>query len=1060
MDMEFTLNTSFNITFGRSFNSYFDSLARRLSKLIITGAIASIIALPVSAQQISAEQMAQFKKLPKAQQEALAKQYGVDLGTINAASAKQVITNPQVVTPALANPSEAKEEKVVESGAEETTADKKESRNAAPKLDMFGYDLFAGVPTTFAPATDIPVPGEYIVGPGDNINLNLYGKSNSQLTVVVDREGKINVPELGPIHVAGLSFQELKEMMKEEVKQRAIGLSVLTTLGELRSVRIFILGEANRPGSYTVSSLSTITNALFVSGGIKKTGSLRNIELKRNGNVVSTFDLYDLLLRGDTSDDVRVLPGDVIFVPPVGQTVGIGGEVKRSAVFELKDETTFADLVSLSGGFLPTTFLPATKVNRIDRSGQRTVLDIDLSQPNNLAQPLRNGDLVRVFSILDSLEDVVTVEGHVYRPGNYAFNKGMSVGDILGDIKDVLPNVDLTYALIRREAPDTREIFFEQFALRDVFAGQTVALSPRDKIVIFANDGERDALIAGDIARLRGQTALNEPAKVVSIIGPVKQPGSYPLMQGMSVKNLLAAAGNLTLTAEEDYAVIVRTNEERDIEVLNINLLDSALLDTKLQAEDKLYTFNKEQDRADTLAPIISRLRRQTALNEPANVVSVVGAVNYAGSYPLMKGMNVKHLLAAAGNLTLVGDEDYAIIVRTTEQLDLEVLTVSLSNEPLLATQLQAEDQLYVFSKNQDRAEALAPVMARLSKQATKDIDNQLITISGEVRYPGIYPYSVNMSIPQLVLAAGGLTESAYLDEIEVSRFYTDKKTLASRNTFTVALETEMQNGDTQLKARDVVQVRRIPQWYEEQYVELRGEFTFPGRYLVRDGESLKQVITRAGGFTDLAYPGAAVFMRESVRDKNQQELARLEKVLSKQIEIAMAAKAMSATVGVQTAAPDMDKITNLVQGDNIEGLGRVAIDLMAQFSGSNDALEVFPNDTLFVPRKPSTVQILGEVQMNSAHVYDSELSVSDYLTLAGGTTEFADDSAVYVIRADGRVVRPNANWFSYADSNIQPGDTIVVPLDVTLSDNLGLWQQVTQIIYNSAVAVAAIRGL
>jgi polysaccharide export outer membrane protein len=954
MDMEFTLNTSFNITFGRSFNSYFDSLARRLSKLIITGAIASIIALPVSAQQISAEQMAQFKKLPKAQQEALAKQYGVDLGTINAASAKQVITNPQVVTPALANPSEAKEEKVVESGAEETTADKKESRNAAPKLDMFGYDLFAGVPTTFAPATDIPVPGEYIVGPGDNINLNLYGKSNSQLTVVVDREGKINVPELGPIHVAGLSFQELKEMMKEEVKQRAIGLSVLTTLGELRSVRIFILGEANRPGSYTVSSLSTITNALFVSGGIKKTGSLRNIELKRNGNVVSTFDLYDLLLRGDTSDDVRVLPGDVIFVPPVGQTVGIGGEVKRSAVFELKDETTFADLVSLSGGFLPTTFLPATKVNRIDRSGQRTVLDIDLSQPNNLAQPLRNGDLVRVFSILDSLEDVVTVEGHVYRPGNYAFNKGMSVGDILGDIKDVLPNVDLTYALIRREAPDTREIFFEQFALRDVFAGQTVALSPRDKIVIFANDGERDALIAGDIARLRGQTALNEPAKVVSIIGPVKQPGSYPLMQGMSVKNLLAAAGNLTLTAEEDYAVIVRTNEKRD----------------------------------------------------------------------------------------------------------LAVLTVSLSNEPLLATQLQAEDQLYVFSKNQDRAEALAPVMARLSKQATKDIDNQLITISGEVRYPGIYPYSVNMSIPQLVLAAGGLTESAYLDEIEVSRFYTDKKTLASRNTFTVALETEMQNGDTQLKARDVVQVRRIPQWYEEQYVELRGEFTFPGRYLVRDGESLKQVITRAGGFTDLAYPGAAVFMRESVRDKNQQELARLEKVLSKQIEIAMAAKAMSATVGVQTAAPDMDKITNLVQGDNIEGLGRVAIDLMAQFSGSNDALEVFPNDTLFVPRKPSTVQILGEVQMNSAHVYDSELSVSDYLTLAGGTTEFADDSAVYVIRADGRVVRPNANWFSYADSNIQPGDTIVVPLDVTLSDNLGLWQQVTQIIYNSAVAVAAIRGL
>ena len=944
MNMEFTLNTSFT------------TLARRVTKLMITTAIASAIALPisVSAQQISAEQLAQFKKLPKAQQEALAKQYGVDLGSINAASANQVITNPEVVKPAMANPSESKEEKVVESGANETTSDKKESRNAAPKLDMFGYDLFAGVPTTFAPATDIPVPGEYIVGPGDNINLNLYGKTNSQLTVVVDREGKINVPELGPIHVAGLSFQELKAMMKEEVKQRAIGLSVLTTLGELRSVRIFILGEANRPGSYTVSSLSTITNALFVSGGIKKTGSLRNIELKRNGKLVSTFDLYDLLLRGDTSDDVRVLPGDVIFVPPVGNTVGIGGEVKRSAIFELKDETTFADLVSLSGGFLPTTFLPATKVNRIDSQGQRIVLDMDLSQSSNLSQRLNNGDLVRVFSILDSLEDVVTVEGHVYRPGNYAFNAGMDVADIIGDIKDVLPNVDLAYALIRRESPDTREIYFEQFALRDVFNGQTVPLAKRDKIIIFSNAGERDGLIAADIARLRGQTALNEPAKVVSVIGPVKQSGSYPLMQGMSVKQLLAAAGNLTLDAEEEYAVIIRTTLERD----------------------------------------------------------------------------------------------------------LLVLTVNLSNERLLATPLQAEDQLYVFSKNQDRADALAPVMARLASQATKDIDNQLITISGEVRFPGVYPYSTNMRIPDLVSAAGGLTESAYLDEMEISRFYTDKKTVAGRNTFIQTLSDEMADSITTLQAKDVVQIRRIPQWYEEKYVELSGEFTFPGRYLVRDGDSLKDVIERAGGFTDLAYPGAAVFIRESVATKNQQELKRLEKALGKQLEIAMAAKSMSATIGTQATAPDMDKITNLIEPDDMAGLGRVAIDLMAQFSGDQDQVEVFNNDTLFVPRKPSTVQILGEVQMNSAHVFDSELSLSEYLELAGGTTEYADDSAVYVIRADGRVVRPGNNWFSYADSQIQPGDTIVVPLDINLRDNLGLWQQVTQIIYNSAVAVAAIRGL
>jgi polysaccharide biosynthesis/export protein len=210
----------------------------------------------------------------------------------------------------------------------------------AQALKPFGYDLFSGSPSTFAPATDVPVPAEYVVGPGDTIEVQLIGNTKGRYALVVGRDGRINFPELGPIAVSGRPFEEVRKDLEARVREQMIGTQASIGIGELRSIRVFVLGDAQTPGSYTVSGLSTITNALFVSGGIKRIGSLRNIELKRNGRTLVTLDLYDLLLKGDTRADQRLLPGDVIFVPPVGPTVGIGGEVRRPAIYELKNETT------------------------------------------------------------------------------------------------------------------------------------------------------------------------------------------------------------------------------------------------------------------------------------------------------------------------------------------------------------------------------------------------------------------------------------------------------------------------------------------------------------------------------------------------------------------------------------------------------------------------------------------------------------------------------------------------------------------------------------------------
>src|SRR5262249_7844235 len=231
-------------------------------------------------------------------------------------------------------------------------------------LKPFGYDLFEQRRTTatgsttgaatFLPPTDIPVPVDYVIGPGDTVNVQLFGNQNADYRFVVSRDGTITFPEIGPVNVAGLTYEQLRDAITQRVSEQMIGVRASVTLGELRSIRVFVLGDVNRPGSYLVSSLSTMTNALYTSGGVKPVGSLRNVALMRGGNTISTLDVYDLLLRGDTRADARLMPGDAIFVPPVGATVAIDGEVRRPAIYEIRGERNVSEIVALAGGLTPS----------------------------------------------------------------------------------------------------------------------------------------------------------------------------------------------------------------------------------------------------------------------------------------------------------------------------------------------------------------------------------------------------------------------------------------------------------------------------------------------------------------------------------------------------------------------------------------------------------------------------------------------------------------------------------------------------------------------------------
>src|SRR5690606_12030938 len=346
-------------------------------------------------------------------------------------------------------------------------------------------------------------------------------------TLVVGRDGRVNFPELGPIVVSGRRFEEVREDLETRVRTQMIGTQASVSIGELRSIRVFVLGDAQTPGSYTVSGLSTITNALFVSGGVKRIGSLRNIQLKRNGRTVTTLDLYDLLLRGDTSADARLLPGDVIFVPPVGPTVSLAGEVRRPAIYELKNETTAAELIALGGGLTARADPSLATLERVNEARQRVTVNVNLL--DNGATLLRSGDVLLVPAIRPVLENSISIMGHVYRPGEFEFREGMRLLDAIPSMDELKPNADHNYILVRRELPPDRRVTVFSANFADAFADPSSAanfeLAPRDQIHVFDLESGRDRIIEPLMRELRLHAQLDEPTREVSISGHIKIPG-------------------------------------------------------------------------------------------------------------------------------------------------------------------------------------------------------------------------------------------------------------------------------------------------------------------------------------------------------------------------------------------------------------------------------------------------------------------------------------------------------------------------------------------------------
>jgi polysaccharide export outer membrane protein len=708
-------------------------------------------------------------------------------------------------------------------------------------LKPFGYDLFDRAPSTFAPVTNVPVPADYVVGPGDQLDVILYGSQNRNLRIVVGRDGRINIPELGPVNVGGQLFNTVKATIEAQVLRQMIGVRASVSMGDTRSIRVFVLGEARHPGSYTISGLGTITSALFASGGVRPIGSLRRIQLKRQGAVVRQLDLYDLLIKGDTTDDTKLLPGDVIFIPPVGPTVSVDGEVRRPAIYEIKNESNVGDVIQLAGGLTAEADHSKATLTRIDENQQRIALQVDTVSDAGRSAGLRNGDVLRVARLRPTLDSGVLVQGHLYQPGVTAFRQGLRLSDVIHSVDELRPNADIHYLLIRREMPPDRRIAVLSADLGAALAKpgskSDLLLMPRDRIMVFDLASGRDRVIQPLMDELRVQANLDRPSQLVRIDGLVKVPGEYPLESGMTISDLVRAGGGLADAAYGNKAELTRSvvvnGDTRRTDLIDIDLAAAIRGDTA--ANIQLQPFDNLSVKE------VSEWHGQEAIN-------LTGEVRFPGRYAIRRGETLRSVIARAGGLTSFAFADGAVFTRTElrrrEQDQLDLLATRIQKDlTILAIQATATSQtqggggaasaLAVGQQlfNQLRAaKAVGRLVIDLNRaiRATPGSANDLIlrngdelivprmqqevTVIGEVQNGTSHLYKTELSRDDYIALSGGTTKRA--DRHSIYVVHANGSVIAnSGNRWFENDRVRMQPGDTVVVPLDAEHLPPLPYW-------------------------------------------------------------------------------------------------------------------------------------------------------------------------------------------------------------------------------------------------------
>lgn len=546
---------------------------------------------------------------------------------------------------------------------------------AGRRLHVYGRQLFDEAPTTFAPMDHIPVPADYVLGPGDQLLIRVWGKIDLDGGMTVDRDGQIFIPKVGSLRVAGLRYEQLESYLRAAIGNLYKGFELSVTMGKLRSIQIFVLGSARQPGAYTVSSLSTLVNALFASGGPSATGSMRHIQLRRDNRVVADFDIYDLLRRGDKSHDVQLLPGDVIYIPPAGPQVAIIGSVNEPGIYELKGETTIAAALGDAGGLTNLAEVDRVLLEKIENHRRRGVDDFSLDR-SGLERKLKDGDMLRIFPISPQFENAVMLRGNVFQPGHFPWHEGMRVSDLIPS-RDFLITRSYWYqeGHLTESAP-AGSSWSDENGVRRNLRGAGV---PNQE---YGADGNARNAGAPNQEFGTGGNARDAgaPDQEYGTAGNVPGGGELNPQNGMPVHVPIDIMTDLVQNTAEinwDYASIQRLDEQDlSTHLLSFNLGNA--IGNPASADNQFL-------RPGDVITIFSRSDLPLPTDKHATFVRVSGEVNAPGVYRVEPGDTLRNVVERAGGLTshsyLYASQLTRVSTRQAEEQQLQVSIAQMQRE-------------------------------------------------------------------------------------------------------------------------------------------------------------------------------------------------------------------------------------------------------------------------------------------------------------------------------------------------------------------------------------------